>query len=68
MHQMHHSKSDVNRFYLPREEGVGDLYNLNYPYLFKQHKWLDAHACKQHEQIKRMHSITSDAKKIFKWG
>ena len=30
MHRMHHPKSDVNRLYLPRKEGVGDLRNLNY--------------------------------------
>ena len=31
MHRMHHPKSDVNRLYLPRKEGLGDLCNLNYP-------------------------------------
>ena len=31
MHRMRHPKSDVNRLYLPRKEGLGDLCNLNYP-------------------------------------
>ena len=53
---------------------VGDLSNLNYPktsvvgmdtYLNNTNDWM-LKLVKKHEQNKRMHSINSDAKKIFK--
>ena len=60
---MHPPKSDVNRLYFPRKEGVGDLCNLN-RHLFKQYNWM-LKLVKKHEQNKRMYPITSDAKKYL---
>ena len=71
---MHHPKSDVNRLYLPREEGGRGLVQLELSlktsiigmdtYLNNTKDWMLT-LVKKHEQNKHMYSITTDAKKYF---
>ena len=72
---MHHHESDVNRLYLPHKGGGKGLVQLELSlktliigmdiYLNNTNDWI-LKFVKKHEQNKRMYSITSDAKKIFK--
>ena len=71
---MHHPKSDVNRLYLPRKEGGRGLEQLELSlktsiigmdtYLSNTNDWI-LKLVKEHEENKRMYSITSDAKKYL---
>ena len=70
MHRMHHPKSDVNRLYLPRQEGGRGLVQLELSLKtsitgMDTNDWM-LKLVKNHEENKRIYSITSDAKKIFK--
>ena len=74
MHRMHHPKSDVNRLYLPRKEGGRGLEQLELSLktsiigmdicLSNTNDWI-LKLVKEHEENKRMYSITSDAKKYL---
>ena len=74
MHRIHHSKSDVNRLYLPRKEERRGLVQLEISlktsiigidtYLSNTNDWM-LKLIKKHEQNKRMYSITSDVKKYL---